>query len=247
MTKPRNSNGNSGHHALKTGLRLYTLEVVLAEGPVSEEFLERQPRRFAHHRDPRRPDAPGTPRGRPRRLRPGRRPTLLLYLGAGRKRDGKELRPASTVGELNLSRRPPPALSLRPRRRLDARRQGGGGRRSRPRRQVPAGGAARWAKARRNTPTGARRRGQGGGAGPPAGRRGGREPAYRRNAPEGGGIRQGHRGVHARHRGQPEGGRRVRGPGAGVPGAGGQDERRPRELRAATEAEVLHQGSGGVR
>ena len=81
-----------------------------------------------------------------------------------------------------------------------------------------------------------------GGAGPPAGRRGRREPADRRNAPEGGRIRQGHRGVHAGHRKRPEGGRRVRGPGAGLPGAG-RPGRSAGAGDASTEAEALHQGS----
>ena len=102
MTKPRNSTGNSGHHALKNGVRLYTLEVVLAEGPVSDDFLERNP------------DVSRTIEVRGDQTLQDLHEAALaafdreddqlysIYLGAGRKRDGKELRPASTIGELNL-------------------------------------------------------------------------------------------------------------------------------------------------
>ncbi|HVS35529.1 MAG TPA: hypothetical protein VMS17_08105 [Gemmataceae bacterium] len=102
MTKTRNSTGNSGHHAVKVGLRLYTLEVVLAEGPVSDEFLERNP------------DVSRTIEIRADQTLQDLHEAITaafdreddqlysFYLGAGRKRDGKELRPAATIGELNL-------------------------------------------------------------------------------------------------------------------------------------------------
>ncbi len=102
MTKPRNSAGNSGHHAGKNGVRLYTLEVVLAEGPVSDDFLERNP------------DVSRTIEIRGDQTLQELHEAIetafdreddqfySFYLGAGRKRDGRELRPASTIGDLNL-------------------------------------------------------------------------------------------------------------------------------------------------
>ncbi len=102
MTKPQHSAGNSGRHALKGGVRLYTLEVVLAEGPVSEDFLERHP------------DVTRTLEVRGDQTLQDLHEAALaafdrkddqlysFYLGAGRHREGKELLPASTIGELNL-------------------------------------------------------------------------------------------------------------------------------------------------
>ena len=101
MTKTRNSTGNSGHHA-KTGPRLYTLEVVLAEGPVSDEFLERNPdvsRTIEIRGDQNLQDLHEAVVAAFDRKDDQ---LYAFYLGAGRKRDGKELLPASTVGDLNL-------------------------------------------------------------------------------------------------------------------------------------------------
>lgn len=102
MTRPRNSTGNSGHHAPKGGVRLYTLEVVLAEGPVGEDFLERNPdvsRTIEIRGDQTLQDLHEAA------LAAFEREDDQLYsfsLGAGRKRNGKELLPASTICELNL-------------------------------------------------------------------------------------------------------------------------------------------------
>jgi tetratricopeptide (TPR) repeat protein len=102
VTKTRNSAGNSGHHAVKVGPRLFTLEVVLAEGPVSDDFLERNP------------DVSRTIEVRGDQTLQDLHEAVVaafdreddqlysFYLGAGRKGDGKELLPASTIGELNL-------------------------------------------------------------------------------------------------------------------------------------------------
>jgi tetratricopeptide (TPR) repeat protein len=103
VSKARNSAGNSGHHlAAKNGQRLYTLEVVLAEGPVSEEFLERNP------------DVSRTIQIRGDQTLQELHEAIVaafdrdddqfysFFLGAGRHRDGKGLLPASTIGSLNL-------------------------------------------------------------------------------------------------------------------------------------------------
>ena len=102
MSKPRSSSGNSGHHAAKNGDRLYTLEVVLAEGPVSEEFLEKNP------------DISRTIQIRGDQTLQDLHEAILVafdrkddqfysfHFGAGRRRDGQEIPPASTVGCLHL-------------------------------------------------------------------------------------------------------------------------------------------------
>ena len=96
MSKPRN------HSAGKNGVRLYTLEVVLAEGPVSEDFLEQNP------------DVSRTLQIRGDQTLEDLHEALLaafdraddqlfaFYLGAGRKADGKPLTPAETLAALNL-------------------------------------------------------------------------------------------------------------------------------------------------
>ena len=103
MSKPRNhSAGQPGRAAGKNGARLYTLEVVLAEGPVSEEFLEQNP------------DVSRTIQVRGDQTLEELHEAILaafdrtddqlftFYLGAGRKADGKALVPAATIGSLNL-------------------------------------------------------------------------------------------------------------------------------------------------
>jgi tetratricopeptide (TPR) repeat protein len=102
VAKTRNSAGNSGQHAVKVGPRLYTLEVVLAEGPVSDDFLERNPdvsRTIEIRGDQTLQDLHEAVTAAFDREDDQ---LYSFYLGAGRKRDGKELRPASTIGELNL-------------------------------------------------------------------------------------------------------------------------------------------------
>ncbi len=96
MSKPRN------HSAGKNGVRLYTLEVVLAEGPVHEDFLERNP------------DVSRTIEVRGDQTLEDLHEAILaafdrtddqlftFYLGAGRRRDGKPLAPAATIGSLDL-------------------------------------------------------------------------------------------------------------------------------------------------
>ena len=101
MSKPRNSAGNSGNHR-RNGVRLYTLEVSLAEGPVSEEFLEKNP------------DVSRTIEVRGDQTLEDLHEAILaafdrqddqfyaFYFGAGRHRDGQQIPPASTVCSLHL-------------------------------------------------------------------------------------------------------------------------------------------------
>ena len=103
MSKSRNHPAaHSGHSAGKNGARLYTLEVVLAEGPVGEDFLEQNP------------DVSRTIQIRGDQTLEALHEAILaafdraddqlftFYLGAGRKADGKPLVPAETLGSLNL-------------------------------------------------------------------------------------------------------------------------------------------------
>jgi hypothetical protein len=102
VSKPRNSAGNSGSHNHKNGLRLYTLEVFLAEGPVSEEFLEKNP------------DVSRTIQVRGDQTLQDLHEAILaafdrkddqfysFHFGAGRQRDGNHISPASTIGSLHL-------------------------------------------------------------------------------------------------------------------------------------------------
>ena len=102
MSKPRHPAGNSGNHTHKNGVRLYTLEVVLAEGPVSEEFLEKNP------------DVSRTIQVRGDQTLQDLHEAILaafdrtddefysFYFGAGRRRDSQEILPATTVGSLHL-------------------------------------------------------------------------------------------------------------------------------------------------
>ena len=166
-----------------------------------------------------------------------------IYLGAGRKRDGKELRPASTIGETQPASRAATYASLRPRGRLDARRQGGGGRRPRPGREVPAGGAARGGK-----PAAVHRR--------PA-RRGKPEAAERARLPDAAAdvslligemhLKMGEyakaieaftRAIENDPKAADEYGGRARGLGPSPP----SDDRRARECGPRRKAEALHQG-----
>ena len=100
MSKPRNhSAGNGGG---KGGVRLYTLEVVLAEGPVSEEFLEQNPdvsRTIEIRGDQTLEDLHEAALAAFDRTDDQ---LFTFYLGAGRKADGKPLVPAESVGSLNL-------------------------------------------------------------------------------------------------------------------------------------------------
>ena len=82
--------------------RLYTLEVVLAEGPVSEEFLEQNP------------DVSRTIQVRGDQTLQELHEAILaafdrkddqfyaFYFGAGRRRDGPEILPATAIGSLHL-------------------------------------------------------------------------------------------------------------------------------------------------
>jgi tetratricopeptide (TPR) repeat protein len=100
VSKPRNH--SAAPAAGKGGVRLYTLEVVLAEGPVGEEFLEQNP------------DVSRTIEIRGDQTLEDLHEAVLaafdrtddqlfaFYLGAGRKADGKPLVPAESVASLNL-------------------------------------------------------------------------------------------------------------------------------------------------
>ncbi len=100
MSKPRNH--SAGHNAGKNGVRLYTLEVVLAEGPVDEAFLERNP------------DVSRTIEVRGDQTLEDLHEAILaafdrsddqlftFFLGAGRKTNGQPLAPAATIGSLEL-------------------------------------------------------------------------------------------------------------------------------------------------
>ena len=100
VLKPRNHSAGNG--VGKGGVRLYTLEVVLAEGPVSEEFLEQNPdvsRTIAIRGDQSLEDLHEAVLAAFDRTDDQ---LFTFYLGAGRKADGKPLVPAESIGSLNL-------------------------------------------------------------------------------------------------------------------------------------------------